>query len=51
MNAITALKLAIEFWDGISGYDAQCGDVAKSGMYAARFSDGLQQLVTMPGMR
>ena len=38
MNAITALKLAIEFWDGVSGCDSQCGDVVESGMYAARFN-------------
>ena len=37
MNAITALKLAIESWDGISGYDSQCGDVNERGLYAARF--------------
>ena len=38
MNAITALKLAIESWDGISGYDSQCGDVSERGLYAARFN-------------
>ena len=37
MNAITALKLAIESWEGISGYDSQCGDVNERGLYAARF--------------
>ena len=38
MNAITALKLAIEFWNGIDGYDSRCGDVNEGGLYAARFN-------------
>ena len=38
MNALTALKLAIEEWDGISVYDGSCGSVQDRGMYAARFN-------------
>ena len=37
MNALTALKLAIEAWDGISGHDDSCGGVDTCGLYAARY--------------
>ena len=37
MNALTALKLAIEEWDGISGYDDTCGSTDTCGLYAARY--------------
>lgn len=33
MNALTALKLAIESWSGISGYDDRAGDT-QIGLYA-----------------
>ena len=37
MNALTALKLAVEAWNGISGYDESCGGTDTCGLYAARY--------------